>query len=268
MSTENLDSYLKNAIEIAEQAGALLKNGWGRRSQVTFKGEIDLVTEMDLASERLITENLSRLYPGHRVVAEEGGGNRGESDYLWYVDPLDGTTNYSHGFPAFAVSIGLSRLGEPLVGVVYNPISEELFYAARGQGAFLNRVPIRVSTTDQLVRSLLATGFSYDIKHDIGFTAPVLREFLVRCQGIRRLGSAALDLCCVACGRFDGFWELKLQPWDTAAAALILTEAGGKVSDFRGGPFRPELKEIAASNVLIHDLLLQVINPYLSELKT
>jgi myo-inositol-1(or 4)-monophosphatase len=182
------------------------------------------------------------------------------------VDPLDGTTNYSHGFPVFAVSICLSRRGEPLVGVVYNPAAEELFYASRGCGAFLNQEPIRVSAADQLVRSLLATGFSYDIKQDIEFTAPVLEDFLLRSQGIRRLGSAALDLCYVACGRFDGFWELKLQPWDTAAGALIVTEAGGKVSDFRGGPFRPEMKEIAASNVLIHDHILQVLSIHLPKL--
>lgn len=263
MTPENLDSYLQNAIVIARKAGQLLKESLGNIRKIDYKGEIDLVTEADQASEKLITEDLSRLFPHHRVVAEEGTERITDSDLLWYVDPLDGTTNYAHGYPCFAVSIGLCHQGEPLLGVVYNPVSEELFHAARGQGAFLNGESIRVSDTDELVKSLLATGFSYDIKKDIDFTAAVLKEFLVRVQGIRRDGSAALDLCHAACGRFDGFWELKLQPWDTAAGALILREAGGKVTNFRGEPFRPEMKEIVASNGLIHDLMLDVISIYL-----
>lgn len=266
MKPIELNTYLQTAIEIALKAGQLLKENLGKVKKISHKGEINLVTEVDQASEKLITEELIKNFPSHSVVAEEGTLRKNSSDYLWYIDPLDGTTNYAHGYPCFAVSLGLSHQGEMIIGVVYNPISDELFYASSGQGAFLNGSIIEVSRTENLVDSLLATGFAYDFKNNLDFTVGLFKEFLSRTQGIRRDGSAALNLCYTACGRFDGFWEMNLEPWDTAGGMVILKEAGGKITSFSGERFHPEEKSVLASNGLIHQSMLDVISPHLTRL--
>jgi myo-inositol-1(or 4)-monophosphatase len=242
--------------EIAREAGALLMGYFARRVKIEYKGDVDLVTEADRASEKLILERLRARWPGHNVLAEEGGGSEAGSDYRWYVDPLDGTTNFAHGFPVFCISMALEHKGERIAGVVFDPTRDELFSAEKGGGAFLNGQPIHVSKTAKLVESLVATGFPSHKRHknpNIHF----YHQITLRTHGVRRAGSAALDLCYVACGRFDGYWEFKLNPWDTAAGVLLVEEAGGKVTDFRGGPFQIASREVCASNGLIHEALLQ-----------
>ncbi|HWG38153.1 MAG TPA: inositol monophosphatase family protein [Terriglobales bacterium] len=241
------------AAEIARQAGAILLEHRGRVG-IEYKGEADLVTAADRASEAFLTAALRQRFPGHGMVAEEGSRTAG-TEYCWYVDPLDGTTNYAHGLPIFAVSLGLEHRGELTAGVVYNPVLDELFTAARGQGAQLNGAPIRVSGQRELAQSLLATGFPSKKRHanpNIHF----YQHFSLRTHGMRRLGSAALDLCYTACGRFEGFWEFNLQPWDTAAGTLIVQEAGGTVSDMMGGRHRLDSPEVLASNGWVHAALL------------
>jgi myo-inositol-1(or 4)-monophosphatase len=247
------------AIRVAKDAGRLLRDRLGSRLSVTHKGIIDLVTDVDLASERLIREAIATHYPRHQILAEEGGLAESASEYRWIVDPLDGTTNYAHGYPVFCVSIALEHSGETMLGVVYDPMREELFTAERRGGAALNNRPLRVSPTDSLVRSMLSTGFPYDIKTAKLTNLDHWANFAMSAQALRRDGSAALDLCYVACGRFDGFWELHLNPWDTAAGALILEEAGGRVTDFGGNSFSNYGPEILASNGLIHDQMVEVL---------
>jgi myo-inositol-1(or 4)-monophosphatase len=258
------DRFLPVAVEAAREAGAFLRGRFGRPHDVRFKGTVDLVTEADKGAEALIAARLRAAFPDHRLLGEEGArGAANDSDapavpYGWLVDPLDGTTNYAHGLPHFAVSIALEHAGAPLVGVVYDPIRDELFAAARGQGATRNGEAIRVSTTDRLVRALLATGFSYDLA-ERDLQAAAWRVFLPRVQAIRQTGSAALNLCYVAAGRLDGYWERPIQPWDVAAGGLIVAEAGGRVSDFADGPFRPYGAEVVASNGPLHTELLAVL---------
>jgi len=252
--------YLEAAKKAAEEAGALLRADFFKPGEIFLKGEINLLTKSDTDSQEIIFGRLSRAFSGHGFLAEEGLNERGEgeSEYRWIIDPLDGTTNFVHRFPVFCVSIGLVHLGKLACGVVFNPISAEMFWAARGEGAFSNGQRIRVSRVDDLNRGLLATGFPYDIRetktnisqHDL---------FLLRTQGIRRCGSAALDLCFVASGRLDGFWELKLNPWDTAAGSMIVEEAGGRVTDFLGRPADIYRPEIVASNGLLHEAILEVL---------
>lgn len=260
----NSDEFLAQAVDIAREAGAILRDRYGREHEVRYKGPVDLVTEADAASEALIAGRLRAAYPDHQLLAEEGAreaGDKSSSPYRWVVDPLDGTTNYAHGFPHFAVSIGLERDRAPLVGVVYDPLRDELFAAARGQGATLNGHPIQVSTTQQLLRSVLATGFSYDLQHRVG-QAAAWQAFLVRVQSLRQTGSAALNLCYVAAGRLDGYWERGIAPWDVAAGALIAMEAGASITDFDGGSFVADDREVAASNRLLHNDLLQILREY------
>jgi myo-inositol-1(or 4)-monophosphatase len=247
------------AISVAQEAGRLLRDRIGSRIDITHKGSIDIVTDVDLASERLIRERIATHYPRHQVLAEEGGLAESASDYRWVVDPLDGTTNYAHGFPVFCVSIALQHLGETILGVVYDPMREELFTAERGTGAALNNRPIRVSSTGDILQSLLSTGFPYDIKTSNLTNLDHWANFAMHAQALRRIGSAALDLCYVACGRFDGFWELSLNPWDMAAGALIVSEAGGRITDFQGNQFSSYKPEVIASNGLIHDRMIEVI---------
>lgn len=247
------------AVEAARKAGALLKENIGRLNRVEFKGAIDLVTEVDRASEDLIIGEIRKAFPAHGILAEESPEVVGESPCKWIVDPLDGTTNYSHAFPFFCVSIGFEEAGEAAFGVVYDPMLDELFTAEPGHGAFLNGKRIAVSGTDALERSLLATGFPYDLRSTKENNLDHFSAFTLKAQAIRRAGSAALDLCYTACGRFDGYWEMKLRPWDVAAGALILTEAGGKVTDFGGGPFSIYGKECLASNGLIHGAMARVL---------
>ena len=242
----------------------LLRERFGQPHDVRFKGTVDLVTEVDRAVEELISSRVRATFPDHRFLGEEGSGGApetaGDADapYRWIVDPLDGTTNYAHGLPHFAVSIGIEHEGVPLVGVVYDPIRDELFAAARGQGATRNGAPLRVSSTDALVQSLLTTGFSYDLSEREA-QAQVWHALLPRVQAIRQTGSAALNLCYVAAGRLDGYWERSVSPWDVAGGALIVAEAGGRVTDFRDGPFRPDGGEILATNGSLHATLLDVL---------
>lgn len=231
----------------------------GSRLDVSHKGVIDLVTDVDLASEQLIRDAIANRYPRHQVLAEEGGLAENASDYRWIIDPLDGTTNYAHGFPIFAVSIALEYRGELILGVVYDPMREELFACERGGGAALNRKPIRVSSATDLSLSMVATGFPYDIRTSRLNNLDHWANFAKNAQALRRCGSAALDFCYVACGRFDGFWELSLNPWDMAAGALMVVEAGGRVTDFSGGPFSVYRPEVIASNGPIHNRMIDVI---------
>lgn len=249
------------AIRLARQAGQLLADRLGTRINVSSKGgeSINLVTEVDLASEQLIREAIATHYPRHQVLAEEGGLNEKASDYRWVVDPLDGTTNYAHGYPVFAVSIGLEYKGEIILGVVYDPTRDEMFAAERGAGSMLNNRPIRVSQTEKLGSSMLSTGFPYNIRTSELTNLDNWSRFAMTAQAIRRDGAAAIDLCYVACGRYDGFWELNLSPWDTAAGGLIVTEAGGQLSDFKGNEFSNYRPEVVASNGLIHDEMLAVL---------
>jgi len=248
--------FVPAMMEIAREAGCLLMGYFARRVKVEYKGEVDLVTEADRASEQRILERIRARWPTHNVLAEEGGGSEAGSDYRWYVDPLDGTTNFAHGFPVFCVSLGLEHKGERIAGVVYDPTRNELFSAEKGSGAFLNGNAIQVSKVGNLAEGLVATGFPSHKRHknpNIHF----YHQITLRTHGVRRAGSAALDLCYVACGRFDAFWEFNLNPWDTAAGTLLVEEAGGKVSDFRGGPFQIASREVCASNGLLHPALLK-----------
>jgi myo-inositol-1(or 4)-monophosphatase len=250
---------LNFAIRVAKDAGRLLRDRVGTRIDIDHKGSINLVTDVDLASERLIRETISTYYPRHEVLGEEGGLSESGSEYRWIVDPLDGTTNYAHGYPMFCVSIALECKREIVLGVVYDPMRDELFTAERGSGAALNNRPIHVSKTAELMQGLLSTGFPYDIKTSKLTNLDHWANFAMNAQALRRDGAAALDLCYVACGRFDGFWELNLSPWDTAAGALIVTEAGGRVTNFSGNPFSNYKPEVVASNGLIHDRMLEVL---------
>jgi myo-inositol-1(or 4)-monophosphatase len=249
--------FLSTALEAARGAGRLLRGELGGARRISHKRSIiDLVTEMDQRSERFIVERLLGTFPDHGVLAEESGEIRGRSEYRWVIDPLDGTTNYAHGLPIFAVSVALECAGAVELGVAYDPARDECFVAERGHGATLDSEPIRVSSVPSLDGSLLVTGFPYDIRTTTETNLPEYAALSVRAQAVRRLGSAVLDLCYVACGRLDGFWELTLGPWDMAAGGLIVQEAGGLVTNVRGGPWRLEGPGILASNGLVHDAIL------------
>ena len=257
-----MENCLKTAIDIAREAGNLLLEHFRQPLEITYKRRSDLVTEADRKSEALIVERLQSHFPGYAIVAEEGGGERTASDYCWYVDPLDGTTNFAHGFPIFCVTLGLAYRGEVVAGVVYDPTREELFTVERGAGAFLNGRRLRVSSHKELGECLVATGFPpFATNHDLN--VEFYFRFTQLTHGIRRAGSAALDLCSVAAGRFDGFWELKLNPWDKAAGTLLVTEAGGQVSSITGLPFDLLGDDIFASNGLVHDQMLGVFKEVL-----
>ncbi len=247
------------ATDVAMQAGQLLREHFGTALNVRHKGEIDLVTEADEAAERLIVDELRRQFPLDGILAEEGGGGDVDRERLWIIDPLDGTTNFAHGYPIFGVSIALEIAGELALGVVYQPVLNELFTAVKGGGAFLNGAPIRVSATERLDASLLCSGFSYD-RGETRAALPLWARMVLSAQGVRRDGAAALDLCYVAAGRFDGFWERPLQAWDVAAGALIVVEAGGLVSDYEGNPHQTRGRQVVASNGRIHGQMLQIIS--------
>ena len=251
-----MNTYLPDVEAIAREAGKLLMGYFARHVTIEYKGEVDLVTEADRASEKLIVERLRARWPEHGIVAEEGTRSDPGAEYRWYVDPLDGTTNFAHGYPVFCVSIALTRHdGQLEIGVLYDPTRDEMFAAARGAGATLNGKPMQVSKTPRLAESLLGTGFPSHKRHqnpNIHF----YQEFTLRSHGVRRAGSAALDLAYVACGRIDGFWEFHLNPWDTAAGILLVEEAGGRATDFAGRDFRLDSDEVLASNGLIHEELI------------
>ncbi len=247
------------AVRVARDAGRLLRDRLGTNIHVGHKGAINIVTDVNLASEQLIREAVATYYPRHEVLAEEGGLSESRSDYRWIVNPLDGTTNYAHGYPVFCVSIALEHKGEVMLGVVYDPMRDELFTAERGGGAALNSRPIKVSATSDLMQSLLSTGFPYDIRTSTFTNLDHWSNFALNAQALRRDGAAALDLCYVACGRYDGFWELNLAPWDTAAGALIVEEAGGRVTDFEGNAFSNYKPQVLASNGLIHQRMMEIL---------
>ncbi len=247
------------AIRAAYRAGEILRSHFGRLTSISKKGAIDLVTVADIESEKAIVETIRERYPDHAILAEESGALDGNPATRWIIDPLDGTTNFAHNLSLFAVSIAFADEDETLMGLIFNPINGELFLAIKDGEALLNNDPIRVSGQSTVRESLLVTGFPYEIqrRHD-----GLLRRFencLEAAQGVRRLGSAALDLCYVACGRFDGFWEENLNPWDTAAGALIVEEAGGKVTDFGGTPFHMDKKQILATNREIHADMISLL---------
>jgi myo-inositol-1(or 4)-monophosphatase len=252
--------FLTVAWEAANAAGTLIREGCQQPKQIDYKGAIDLVTSIDRESERRIVEILQRNFPDHSILAEEETNiDRAEHNHRWIIDPLDGTTNFAHGYPQFCVSIALEYENEIILGLVYDPVRRECFRAVKSQGATLNGSTIRTSDVKELDKALLATGFPYDRRDKADFYLTFFKEFMTRSQGIRRAGSAALDLCYVACGRLDGFWEFKLRPWDTAAGALIVAEAGGKLTDFSGDPFSIWDNETLASNGAIHDEMVGVV---------
>jgi myo-inositol-1(or 4)-monophosphatase len=254
------------AVEAALAGGRILRSFYhGFHSfhgslRVSYKGEVDLVTEADLASERAVVSILSQRFPRASILAEEGGERPGAGDRIRFVvDPLDGTTNFAHGYPTFAVSIGYEEEGRVVAGCVYDPIREELFTAEKGRGAFLNGRRLEVSKTARLDGALLVTGFPYDFKADLEKSARLFLRFMAESRAVRRDGSAALDLCYLAAGRIDGFWEEKLSPWDTAAGAFLVEEAGGSVTNFRGAPFHCSQPSVVASNGRLHQQMLAVV---------
>jgi myo-inositol-1(or 4)-monophosphatase len=253
--------YLDFAVELARSGGEVLKHYMGRDKQIEFKGRANLVTVADKEAEALIIDGIRRKYPGHAILAEESGasGEPGVREGKWLVDPLDGTTNFAHQYPFFCVSIGFEQAGRLMCGAVYDPWRDEMFSAARGMGAFVNGQRLRVSEIETLREGLIMTGFPYGFREKIRSAMAQFEGFLVESQAVRRGGSAALDLCYAALGRVDGFWEMDLHPWDTAAGVVILEESGGRVTDFAGRPFSVYGNQIVASNGKIHGEMLSVL---------
>ena len=252
--------YADVAVLAAREAGQFIKSKWGTGVAVELKSEINLVTEVDKVAEKIIVGHISKVFPDHDIMGEEGLAERKDSDYKWIIDPLDGTTNFAHSYPLFVVSIALEHKGQIIAGVVYDPLREELYSATQGGGAFLNDKKIQVSRVENLGRALIGTGFAYNLRESKDNNVKQFSDMLMHAQGVRRDGAAAIDLCYVACGRYDGFWELNLFPWDVAAGVLMIEEAGGRVSNYKGQKFSVYEKEIVASNGLIHDGFLAVIN--------
>ena len=251
---------MEDIIQISREAGELIRNGFGKTHSIEFKtNELNLVTETDKASEKLITDFIKKKYPSHNILAEENGETNNSSEYLWVIDPLDGTTNFAHGLPIFAVSIGLQKNNETIAGVVYDVMQDIVYAAEKGSGSTANSIKIKVSDNDNLQHSLLVTGFPYNIKEN---PDKALERFTIlskKSRGIRRLGSAAIDFCYVAKGVFDGFWEVYLNPWDICAGKLIVEEAGGVVTDFDGNPVDIFSKRILCSNQKIHQQFIAVM---------
>ena len=251
-------AYLETAVDIARESGALLANFFERRVPFELKGDFDLVTEADRASEKLVVERLRSHFPSHGIIAEEGGGHEGSSEYRWYVDPLDGTTNFAHAFPMFNITLGLERAGELIAGVVYDPIRGEMFSAERGSGAWLNNRRIHVSKATRLADSLASTGFPSRKRHQ-NVNIHFYHQMAMASHGVRRTGSAAIDLAFVACGRLDAFWEFGLNPWDMAAGVLLVSEAGGRISDMSGALHGiTSSRHILADNGSIHEEVLEL----------
>ncbi len=254
-----MDSLLHFAVRCALESGKIQRAHFQKGFGIRHKGEINLVTDIDMACQARILEMIGATFPGDEVISEEKENRYGGSGNRWIVDPLDGTTNYAHGYPFFCTSIAYEEAGEVTLAVVYNPIFEELFWARKGAGAWLNGEAIRVSAVGEMKKSLLSTGFPYDLPTSRRNNIDNFLRFIYSAQAVRRDGSAALNLCYLACSRFDGFWELKLNPWDVAGGSLIVREAGGVVTDFKGGPFSIYGDEIVASNGLIHKGMLEIL---------
>jgi myo-inositol-1(or 4)-monophosphatase len=254
-----MSEMLATTCDIARAAGAILMEFYHRRVRVEYKGDVDIVTEADRTSEKYIIGELKKHFPDHGVLAEEGGGYEGRSGYRWYIDPLDGTTNFAHSFPVFAVSMGLELDGEMVLGVVYDPTRNEMFAAEKGQGATLNGAPMRVSAIPTLKEALVATGFPSQRRH-VNPNIHFYHQFNMNSHGVRRPGSAATDLAYVAAGRLDAFWEFNLHPWDVAAGKLLVAEAGGTVSDSTGAAHTMQSNAVMASNGLLHGQILQEIS--------
>ncbi len=255
----DLEHAKRVGIEAAYSGAKILRDHFGRISHIDRKGAFDLVTEADTASEKMIIQTILAAFPDHAILAEESGANHGNAEYRWLIDPLDGTTNYAHHLPLFSIAIALAVRNEMVMGLVLNPMDGELFSAIAGKGAMLNDKPISVSSTASVHSSLLVTGFPYDMYTIIG---PLMKRFRIcqeKSQGVRRLGSAALDICYVACGRFDAFWEQNLKPWDKAAGAVIAAEAGARITDFANQPFSIDQPEILVSNGRIHREMLSLL---------
>jgi myo-inositol-1(or 4)-monophosphatase len=252
-----MPGYLEAAVEIAREAGTLLANYFERRIGYELKAEFDLVTEADRASERLVVERLRSRFPSHGIVAEEGGGYESPSDFRWYVDPLDGTTNFAHALPLFNVTLALEQAGEMIAGVVYDPIRQEMFTAERGSGAWLNNRRVHVSPVKRLDGALLCTGFPSRRRH-LSINVHFYHQLAMATHGVRRTGSAAIDLAWVACGRLDGFWEFGLNPWDMAAGRLLVAESGGCVSDMRGQAHKFGAPHLLADNGHLHSQILEI----------
>jgi myo-inositol-1(or 4)-monophosphatase len=252
-------NFLDSAVEIAREAGALLVHHFERRPAFELKAEFDLVTAADRASETLIVERLRSHFPAHNIVAEEGSGHESASEYRWYVDPLDGTTNFAHGFPMFNVTLALERAGELVCGVIYDPVRQELFTAERGAGAWLNNRRVRVSGVQKLEEALVATGFPSRKRH-MNVNVHFYYQMAMWTHGVRRAGSAAIDLAYVACGRLDAFWEFGLKPWDMAAGILLIAEAGGRVTDMRGGPAVVGGEHLLTTNGRLHAQVLELFS--------
>jgi len=252
---------LNFAIQVARDAGNLLVQRLGS-AQISNKGDIDLVTEADIAAEELIIDRIRSHYPLHGILAEESGEavqqGTSRSEWKWIIDPLDGTTNYAHGYPCFCVSIAVEHAGALEIGVVYDPMRDEMFAAERGQGATLNERRIRVSSVEQLNSAMMCTGFPYDVRTRPDF-ARDFTNFTLHAQAVRRDGSAALDLAYIACGRFDGFWEDGLNPWDVAAGAILISEAGGRITNYENEPLDIYTKKVVASNGRVHDAMLNLL---------
>jgi myo-inositol-1(or 4)-monophosphatase len=271
--TLEIANFLSTAWEAADAAGILIRERWQEPKNIDYKGPIDLVTSVDREAEQRIVEVLRNRFPDHSILAEEETDRVGiENRHRWIIDPLDGTTNFAHGYPQFSVSIALEFDGGVILGLVYDPLRGECFQAVKGEGATLNDSAIRISGVKELDKALLATGFPYDQRERADFYLSFFKAFMTRSQGIRRNGSAALDLCYVACGRLDGFWELKLRPWDTAAGALIVEEAGGRLSDFSGNNFSIWGNQTLASNGFIHNEMAAIteatVKPTLTEFQS
>ena len=248
------------AVDLARRSGVLLKEKFNQKHEIHYKGEINLVTEADKKSEDLIIAAISQKFPHHGILSEESPVITGVGKLRWIIDPLDGTTNYAHGYPVFCVSIALENEGTIVLGVIYDPMREEMFVAVRGGGLYLNEKKLRVSDVSDLSRSLLVTGFPYDIRESKDNNLNFFNAMAINVQAIRRAGAAALDLAYLAAGRFDGFWELKLKPWDTAAGCLMVEEAGGVISDIAGSKWHLQSPNLLASYGLIHQQMISVLS--------
>lgn len=257
-----MKALLETAKILAREAGEMIRQSGSNLGKVDYKGRADLVTDVDRKAEEIILCGIRKSYPDHAVLAEESGENEVQSDFRWVIDPIDGTTNFVHGYPFFCVSIAVQHHRETVAAVVFDPMHDELFSALKGEGAFLNEKPLAVSAANELSKSLVATGFPYRLGDRWQHSMDLFEAFYLDSHGVRRDGAAALDLCYVAAGRFEGFWEYELQPWDVAAGLLIVQEAGGRTTDFQDRPSRIDDRQVLASNGLIHDQMLQVIRAH------